>query len=146
MLFHLNEGPKGRGSSGSVDTGVNGRLFKMADVCARNVVSSLCIKLSGGISSATAWNQGHAWSLQWGAPIRVHPQRLLRWCEDVPVKEWLRKRGVVWFFNSPHSSQFGGVWERLVRETEYTPMLSDIKGYLILRQSYNNNVQDSTFS
>lgn len=37
--------------------------------------------------------------------------------EDGPVKEYLYKSGVVWLFNPPHSSHFGGVWERLIGVT-----------------------------
>lgn len=37
--------------------------------------------------------------------------------EDGPVKEYLYKSGVIWLFNPPYSSHFGGVWERLIGVT-----------------------------
>ncbi|XP_061178286.1 uncharacterized protein LOC133186914 [Saccostrea echinata] len=37
--------------------------------------------------------------------------------EDGPLKEYLYNSGVVWLFNPPHSSNFGGVWERLIGVT-----------------------------
>ncbi|XP_048248048.1 uncharacterized protein LOC125377955 [Haliotis rufescens] len=34
--------------------------------------------------------------------------------EDGPVQDFLYNNGVVWLFNTPHSSHMGGVWERMI--------------------------------
>lgn len=49
----------------------------------------------------------------WYAPRMIFAVNV----EDGPVKEYLYKSGVIWLFNPPHSSHFGGVWERLIGVT-----------------------------
>lgn len=34
--------------------------------------------------------------------------------EDPPVKNFLTKNQAIWIFNPPHTSHFGGVWERMI--------------------------------
>lgn len=48
----------------------------------------------------------------------IDPLRIDAICvEDTPVKQYLYNDGTVWKFNSPHASQMGGVWERLIGVT-----------------------------
>ena len=48
--------------------------------------------------------------------------------EDTSVKKFLNSKAIVWYFNPPHSSHMGGVWERMIGVTRriLESMLSDV--------------------
>jgi hypothetical protein len=54
---------------------------------------------------------------------------IAKWNEN-HLQEKLSQRGITWIFNPPHAPQFGGVWERLIKDVKRA-LKAILKGSLV---------------